>query len=137
MESAGNSTQELTYTTKDQNNLEGNNYYKLIQVDIDGQSKEYGPINVTCSENKKGYFSIFPNPSSGSFQVVLNNKNMVGDGKLIIKDTKGSEILNKEINIVSGINLYNIIDLNMVNGIYYIQVSNGNFSTQVIKQIIK
>jgi hypothetical protein len=68
---------------------------------------------------------------------VLNNKNMVGNGKLIIKDTKGSEILNKEINIVSGINLYNINDLNMVDGIYYIQVSNGNFSTQVIKQIIK
>ena len=62
---------------------------------------------------------------------------MVGNGKLIIKDTKGSEILNKEINIVSGINLYNIIDLNMVNGIYYIQVSNVNVSTQVIKQIIK
>ena len=90
-----------------------------------------------CSENKKGYFSIFPNPSSGSFQVVLNNKNMVGNGKLIIKDTKGSEILNKEINIVSGINLYNIGGLNMVDGIYYVQVSNGNFSTQVIKQIIK
>ena len=62
---------------------------------------------------------------------------MVGDGKLIIKDTKGSEILNKEINIVSGINLYNIGGLNIVDGIYYIQVSNGNFSTQVIKQIIK
>jgi len=25
----------------------------------------------------------------------------------------------------------------MVNGIYYIQVSNGNFSTKIIKQIIK
>ena len=137
LNSVGNSTQELTYITKDGNSIEENNYYKLIQYDIDGQSKEYGPINVTCSENKKGYFSIFPNPSSGSFQVVLNNKNMVGNGKLIIKDTKGSEILNKEINIVSGINLYNIIDLNMVNGIYYIQVSNVNFSTQVIKQIIK
>jgi hypothetical protein len=62
---------------------------------------------------------------------------MVGDGKLIIKDTKGSEILNKEINIVSGINLYNIVGLNIVDGIYYVQVSNGNFSTQIIKQIIK
>jgi len=137
LNSAGNSTEELTYTTKDENAIDGNNYYKLLQYDIDGQSKEYGPINVTCNKNTKGYFSIFPNPSSGSFQVVLNNKNMVGDGKLIIKDTKGSEILNKEINIVSGINLYNIIDLNVVDGIYYVQVSNGNFSTQVIKQIIK
>ena len=90
-----------------------------------------------CSGNTKGYFSIFPNPSSGDFQVVLNNKNMIGEGKLTIKDTKGSEILNKEINIVQGINLYTIDDLNIVDGIYYIQVSNKNLSTQVIKQIIK
>jgi hypothetical protein len=62
---------------------------------------------------------------------------MIGEGKLTIKDTKGSEILNKKINIVQGINLYNIINLNMVDGIYYILVSNENFSTQVIKQIIK
>jgi hypothetical protein len=137
LNSAGNSTQELTYTTKDENAIDGNNYYKLLQYDIDGVYKEYGPINVICDGNSKGYFSIFPNPSSGDFQVVLNNKNMIGNGKLIIKDTKGSEILNKEINVMTGINLYDIYDLNIVDGIYYIQVSNGNFSTQVIKQIIK
>ena len=137
LNSAGNSTQELTYTTKDENIIDGNNYYKLIQYDIDGQSKEYGPINVMCNENTKGYFLIFPNPSSGSFQAVLDNKNMIGDGKLIIKDTKGSEILNKKINIVSGINLYNVGDLNIVDGVYYVQISNENFSTQIIKQIIK
>ena len=137
LNSAGNSTQELTYTTKDENAIDGNNYYKLLQYDIDGVYKEYGPINVICDGNSKGYFSIFPNPSSGDFQVVLNNKNMVGNGKLIIKDTKGSEILNKEINVMTGINLYDIYGLNIRPGVYYVQITNNNLSTQIIKEIIK
>ena len=137
LNSAGNSTQELTYTTKDENAIDGNNYYKLLQYDIDGVYKEYGPINVICDGNSKGYFSIFPNPSSGDFQVVLNNKNMIGNGKLIIKDTKGSEILNKEINVMTGINLYDIYDLNIRPGVYYVQITNNNLSTQIIKEIIK
>ena len=137
LSSAGNSTQELTYTTKDENAIDGNNYYKLLQYDIDGQYKEYGPINVICDGNSKGYFSIFPNPSSGDFQVVLNNKNMIGNGKLIIKDTKGSEILNKEINVMAGINLYDVYGLNIQPGVYYVQITNNNLSTQIVKEIIK
>lgn len=137
LNSAGNSTEELTYTTKDENAIDGNNYYKLLQYDIDGQSKEYGPINVMCNENTKGYFSIFPNPSSGSFQVVLNNKNMIGNGILVIKDTKGSDVLNTEIEITSGINLFNILKNNLTEGVYYVSVLSNGISTGIIKQVIR
>jgi hypothetical protein len=137
LESAGNSTQELTYTTKDQNNLEGNNYYKLIQVDIDGQSKEYGPINITCDGNVKGYFSIFPNPSSGDFQVVINNKQMIGDGKIFVKDSKGSEILSQDVKITNGINYFNVTNNQLKPGIYYVYLVSNNLHTETIKQIIK
>jgi hypothetical protein len=135
--SAGNSTQELTYNTKDGNAIDGNNYYKLIQYDIDGQFKEYGPINVICNGNTKGYFSIFPNPSTGDFQVILNNKQLIGEGTLIIKDTKGSEILTKEIKISSGINLFNVSNLNLPSGVYYISITSNDISTEIIKQMIR
>lgn len=135
--SAGNSTQELTYNTKDGNPIDGNNYYKLIQYDIDGQFKEYGPINVICNGNTKGYFSIFPNPSTGDFQVILNNKQLIGEGTLMIKDTKGSEILTKEIKISSGINLFNVSNLNLPSGIYYISITSNDVSTEIIKQMIR
>jgi hypothetical protein len=137
LESAGNSTQELTYNTKDGNAIDGNNYYKLIQYDIDGQFKEYGPINVICNGNIKGYFSIFPNPSTGDFQVILNNKQLIGEGTLMIKDTKGSEILTKEIKISSGINLFNVSNLNLPSGIYYISITSNDASTEIIKQMIR
>lgn len=137
LESAGNSTQELTYNTKDGNAIDGNNYYKLIQYDIDGEFKEYGPINVICNGNTKGYFSIFPNPSTGDFQVILNNKQLIGEGTLMIKDTKGSEILTKEIKISSGINLFNVSNLNLPSGIYYISITSNDVSTEIIKQMIR
>ena len=137
LNSAGNSTQELSYSTKDENAIDGNNYYKLIQYDIDGVSDEYGPINVICNGNSKGYFSTFPNPSSESFQVALNNKNMIGNGKIEIQDSKGSIVLEKEIEIKGGINLYNLDVLNIVSGVYYIKVTSNEFSTNTLKQIIK
>ena len=137
LNSAGNSTQELSYSTEDENAIDGNNYYKLMQYDIDGVSDEYGPINVICNGNSKGYFSTFPNPSSESFQVVLNNKNMIGNGKIEIQDSKGSIVLEKEIEIKGGINLYNLDMLNIVSGVYYIKVTSNEFSTNTLKQIIK
>jgi hypothetical protein len=135
--SAGNSTQELSYTTQDENAIDGNNYYKLIQYDIDGEFKEYGPINVICNGNSKGYFSIFPNPSSGNFQVLLNNKKMIGEGLFIVKDTKGSEVYNQDIKVSTGINFYNISGLNLSPGVYYISVISNGISSGTIKQIIR
>lgn len=136
LNSANNSTQELTYQTMDKNGIDGNNYYKLIQYDIDGQSKEYGPINVICNGNSNGYFSTFPNPSSGSFQVVVNDKNMIGSGILVIKDTKGSDVLSMDIEIVSGINLFNILKNDLTEGVYYVSILSNGLSTKIIKQVI-
>ena len=135
--SAGNSTQELSYETKDNKAIDGNNYYKLIQYDIDGQSKEYGPINVVCNGNSKGYFSIFPNPSSGDFQVIVNNKQLIGTGSLIVKDSKGSVVYSKEIKITQGINLFNVTDINLTSGIYYVSIITDNNSTETLKQVIR
>jgi len=137
LSAAGNSTQKLDYTTSDFEKMEGNNYYKLVQFDYDGQSKEYGPINVSCESVSKGYFSIFPNPSSGDFQIILNDKKMVGTGNLVILDTKGSEIFTKEISINVGINLFDVTDLKLAPGIYYVQIVSNGIKTNTIKEVIR
>jgi hypothetical protein len=135
--SAGNSTQELSYTALDKNIISGNNYYKLLQIDIDGKSKEYGPINVNCSVSSEGYFSVFPNPTSGEFQVIINDINLVGTSKLIIKDTKGSEVLNKDLEIKPGINAFFVDNLQKSSGMYYIYVVNEKLTTTIRKFEIK
>jgi hypothetical protein len=134
---AGNSTQLLNYDAVDAHAMEGNNYYRLTQVDIDGTTKTYDVINVSCSGSAKGYFSAYPNPSTGSFQVILNDKNLVGSGILSVKDTKGAAILNRTIDVKPGINMFSVTDLNLAPGVYYIQIVNGERATEVLKEVIR
>ena len=134
---AGNSTQLLTYTYSDKMALEGNNYYRLSQYDIDGASKVYDVINVNCSGSSKGYFSTYPNPTTGAFQVVINNKELVGTSVLNIMDTKGTSILHRAVDVKAGINLFSVQDLQLAPGIYYISITNGDKTTEVIKQSIR
>lgn len=135
--SAGNSTQLLTYTVMDEQAVEGKNYYRLTQVDIDGSRTVYDAINVRCGEEKKGYFSVYPNPSTGSFQVLLNDKNLIGTGILSVKDIKGSELLNRTIEVKPGINMYSITDLKLLAGTYFMQILSGERATDPLKQVIR
>jgi hypothetical protein len=137
VDAAGNSTQLLNYETSDFHAMEGNNYYRLTQVDIDGTTKTYDVINVSCTGTTKGYFSAYPNPSSGSFQVILNDKQLIGSGSLIIKDTKGAALLNRNIEVKPGINMFSVNDMNLAPGVYYIQIVNGERATEVLKEVIK
>ena len=68
---------------------------------------------------------------------MLNNKNLVGECSIIIKDTKGAEILNKKVNVKPDINAIYIDNVKSSPGIYYIYISNNIESSQVVKIEIK
>jgi hypothetical protein len=134
---AGNSTQLLNYEAIDANAMEVNNYYRLIQVDIDGTKEILNVTNIRCDRRMNSYFTAYPNPSTGSFQVILNDKNLVGSGSLSVKDIKGAELLNRRIEVKPGINMFSVTDLNLAPGIYYIQIVNGERATEVLKEVIR
>jgi hypothetical protein len=135
-DAAGESTEALEYNHRDVNAYSGNNYYRLTQVDIDGTQKTYDVINVNCSETSKGYFSIFPNPSSGSFQVILNNEDVIGSAVMNMTDTKGNVVMTKAIDVKSGINMY-VVNEALAPGIYYISVVNGAHATTILKHSVR
>ena len=68
IEAAGNSNELLTYGYNDVNAHGGDNYYRLTQVDIDGTSKTYDVINVSCSQTTSGYFQY------SQIQVLVHSK---------------------------------------------------------------
>jgi hypothetical protein len=134
---AGNSTQLLNYEAIDGNAMDVYNYYRLIQVDIDGTKEIVNVTNIRCDQRMNSYFTAYPNPSTGSFQVILNDKNLVGSGILSVKDTKGAELLNRTIEVKPGINMFSVTDLNLAPGVYYIQFVNGAHVTEVLKEVIR
>ena len=135
-DAAGQSTELIEYTYNDVHANGGDNYYRLTQVDIDGTSKTYDVINASCSQTTSGYFSIFPNPSSGSFQVILNNAEIIGDARMNVVDTKGNMVLSKPLDVKSGINMY-VVNEVLAPGIYYVSVQNGDKVTVVLKHSVK
>jgi hypothetical protein len=104
---AGNSTQLLNYEATDAHAMEVNNYYRLTQVDIDGTKETFNVINIRCDRRLHSYFSAYPNPSTGSFQVK------------------------------PGINMFSVTELNLAPGVYYIQIVNGERATEVLKEVIR
>ena len=85
----------------------------------------------------EGYFSAYPNPSTGAFQVILNDKKLIGSSVLTVRDTKGAELLNRSIEVKPGINMFNVSDLNLAPGVYYLQIVNGERTTEVLKEVIR
>jgi hypothetical protein len=134
--SAGTSNELITYQSTDQNGTEGNNYFRLRQVDVDGTEKVYDPINVSCSEVTTGYFSSFPNPSGSSFQVIVNNKELLGVCTMNIVDASGKVIDQRKIEVKDGINMF-VINQELTPGIYFLNISNGSKSTPVLRHAIK
>jgi hypothetical protein len=134
--SAGTSNELITYQSTDQNGTEGNNYFRLRQVDVDGTEKVYDPINVSCSEVTTGYFSSFPNPSGSSFQVIVNNKELLGVCTMNIVDASGKVIEQRDIEVKDGINMF-VINQELTPGIYFLNISNGSKSTPVLRHAIK
>jgi hypothetical protein len=136
LQAAGNSNQTLIYQLSDNATNAGNNYYRLIQFDVDGKATGYGPINVACEETVKGYFSSFPNPSGSAFQVIVNNKDLVGTSILNITDSKGSQVYNSTIELKDGINMF-VVNEELAPGVYFIRILNGTKSTEIVRHAVK
>lgn len=91
----------------------------------------------TCCEKTVGYFLIFKNPETGYFQAILNNKQMMGDGNLIIEDSKGIAVYSRIIKISNGINLFSISGVNLDEGVYYVKAETEFLSTESIKYTVE
>ena len=64
----GNSSETLNYTFVEKKN-EGQQYYRLVEVDFNGKETIYGPIVANCKEKKE--LSIYPNPVKDYLQIQL------------------------------------------------------------------
>jgi hypothetical protein len=132
MQGAGNSTTTSNYRFLHFNPKRGVNYYRLTQVDFNGDRTEYTSIAITNkSDNDNNLFSnIFPNPNKSIFYFNYNGNRFNQPINVKIMDWAGRVVLIGSIdkfNNTQGITL----DIgNIDSGVYTVIISQGNISEQ-------
>jgi len=107
----GNSTEELKYDFTNYNTLNSYNFYRLEQVDINGQSAFSGTVSLFRSLTENSV-NIFPNPTTGKFNITSFNPIQIS-----IFDLNGKLVSTKKESINSEIELGN-------KGIYIIRITD-------------
>jgi hypothetical protein len=103
-----------SYGFMDDQPLEGQNLYRLRQIDLDGSYAVYGPVVASFTHSAQG---LFPNPAGG----VLNFTKPLQEGsQVVLMDSNGRQL--RRISDVG--NQLVIADLKP--GIYVIRVENGD-----------
>lgn len=97
IDAAGTSKEELNYRTTDFATMEGIVYYKLIQVDLDGEATEYGPVSADCKVvNNDMSISLYPNPANENTLIKIENP-IQGEGRISLVDISGRAVMNWEV----------------------------------------
>jgi hypothetical protein len=81
--------------------------------------------------------STYPNPSEGSFYISLFNEDLEGVGVITLTDAKGTVVHTQDVSIQKGNTVIHMDKLNVAPGMYYLQVTNGDTSIDIIKHILR
>lgn len=122
-----NSTQELNYVFNDIAPIQGSNFYRLKQYDMDGKATLSSIINVEVLNS--GTYTLSNNPGNGIYTLHMRTANGV---KMSISDLAGRRLIHK--NIDAGIHQIDISEY--APGIYllHLQVGNKIKTEKLLKQ---
>jgi|GEM_PF-3207539 len=105
--------------------LPGDNYYKLVQVDVDGRTTETGPVAVNFEVAQQNAVLLYPNPVADKFTIKLDG--LLSDRfKLSLYDLTGKVLREhglSKVELTSGYEV-NVLDLN--SGFFFAKVEEIN-----------
>ena len=129
---AGNSNKVLDYNFTDYNPYGGTSYYRLTQVDYNGQSETFDWVAVNFEQKEAPSVMLYPNPVSNQ-NLNINFHNFKGQTTLNIYDISGKLVYQEELNIADS-DQSKAVQINLSQGIYNIQLINND--NVVIKRLL-
>ena len=131
----GISNLELTYSFVDENPMEGHNYYRLRQIDLDGKSTYSKQIDLVVNSNDN-VVNVYPNPAKDNLNIEYTSNNYASLSLQVI-DMSGRIIKQVQTKITSGNNAI-LLPLDGVStGMYQLQLIENNrlsYVQKIVKQ---
>ncbi|MCC7501808.1 MAG: T9SS type A sorting domain-containing protein [Flavobacteriales bacterium] len=125
---AGNSQSALEYAWRDADPLPGTSYYRLKQVDLDGQFS-YSPVRPVTLATEPNVIRPYPNPVRDLLYIPLGS-NDHGNTTVRIIDAKGTMVRNEQRVLGDGSSTLTIPVGSLSPGSYAVQVI-GAFDTGI------
>lgn len=131
---AGNSNEFKEYTFLDEKPYP-TTYYRVNQVDLNGDAKMYGPTVVM--NNKANDIQIhhaYPNPSAGSFFIDIFSKEAT-NLQMVVFDGVGNMVYNREIQN-EGNSIHEIRTEGWAPGIYHVKIFNESKGILEVRKVV-
>ncbi len=125
IQGAGNSTTPKSYRYVDENPYSGVNYYRLSLTDFSGERQDGGVVSVNFEA--LDYLEIFPNPVRDNLVVSIAS-DKEEDTVLYVYDAAGKLIMEQQIIINPGNNLFPVTMNGLPAGLYLLEVEQGKIS---------
>lgn len=126
---SGNSNTSIMYGYKDENPFNEISYYRLKQVDFDGNFEYHNVISIkTIDDNNNFDAIVYPNPNSGTFKI----------GDMNLDDIRNIVVINSIGEVVYESEIYNgVINItDKQNGIYIVTIftNDGTIYRRMLKR---
>lgn len=131
----GNSSTPLNYQFIDKKPFEKITYYRLKQIDINGNFFYSNIVSVKTTNKNIGSINVYPNPITGKEISVSIADLQKGNYDLTITNAVGQVVLSKLVTIQNSNETNKIVIANnFTAGSYFIKITGNN--TDLVKQII-
>jgi hypothetical protein len=132
-----NNNNQTTYIYSDEHMLNGNNYYRLRQVDMEGVTRYSKVVSLYDMQQEAApRMSIYPNPATATLNFSINSTS-TQQIFVQIYSISGVLLQSNEQTLNAGNNLQSIAVNNLKSGNYFLKVSNREGNSQFVQPFVK
>lgn len=121
----GNSSARIRYSYDDMLPLHGDNFYRLVQADLDGRLTYSQALHIRASYGAGSNLSAYPNPADAALYLDMNLPS-ARTVTISVTDVSGKVVLQQQTALKAGANLFSLDVSGLKSGIYLLHGSLDN-----------